>query len=198
MSQTLTITPTSLSNHGNIRYIGKIGSGEMILDRPNRLNDTSVGTCIPECAYRMLQFIRKGWIEHLYIVVEATNRQSLYSLVGDKTKIKKMKKQFKKTNNFQRSKNGGTLGRMELDWCRHCLIYNAKTKQYIDTSNGRVMILNQDNYEERKSQVLTYELKTSLQPELAEKDDEFILDAVIHIIRKNFKEIYRRVENDYY
>lgn len=193
MTQVVRITPTSVSNHSNIRYIGDIGSGEMILDRPNRL-DGGAGTCVPETAVRLTQFIKKGWAEHLSIIVEATDKKSIFSNCKNSEKIKKMKKQFKKTAKHHRRNQGGALRNLaELEWIRHCLIYNAKTQQYIDTSNGRVMILSKENYEQKYKDTDCYVIKKKINPKIADEDFNTILDGMIDVINDTFREINNKV-----
>jgi hypothetical protein len=191
------IEPTSLSNHSNIRWVGEIGSGEMIIDKPNRL-DGGVGTCVPECAVRMLQFIKKGWVEDIELVIEATEKAVMFQRVQDKSKVKKMKKQIKKTNNFTRKKQGGRLDRVAQDYIRHCLIFNKRTQQYIDTSNGRVMILAKDKYEEKRKFGKNYTMEVYFKKSLEDETDDEILTSIIQIINKKFREIYEWIEEECY
>jgi len=191
------IEPTSLSNHSNIRWVGEIGSGEMIIDKPNRL-DGGVGTCVPECAVRMLQFIKKGWVDDIELVIEATEKAGLFKRVKDKSKVKMMKKQIKKTNDFTRRKQGGRLDRVAQDYIRHCLLFNKRTQQYIDTSNGRVMILAKDKYEEKRKVGNNYAINIQLKKSYEDETDNEILTSIIQIINWKFREIYEKVEEEYY
>tara|TARA_R100000654_G_scaffold19326_4_gene39563 strand:+ start:9528 stop:10130 length:603 start_codon:yes stop_codon:yes gene_type:complete len=191
MTTRVNIPTPSLTEFTNIRYIGEIGSGELVLDNPERRNDKQAGTCIPETAYRLLKFIRKGWIDNFSIIVEATNKRDIYKYIDDKEKLKRVKKQMKNANKFSRDRGSEEDSYMTDKYSRHCYLFNKKTNQYIDTSNGRCMIMNKDNFIKAREGLnverhrLVFELKTGLQ----EEDDNVIIAIIINEINKKFKKI---------
>jgi len=122
--------------YSNIRYLGEDGSGELIIDTPNRI-DCAKGDCQEANAKRVVSFIRKGWLKHIVLIGTAVSRETVLKNNPPEL-IKKLKAHNKKIKKKVLNPHINS----------HCLIWNTKTNQVIDTSNNRIMILNYDEWKE--------------------------------------------------